>query len=136
MHDIESVVTDAGADQVIPGGDEVHSTTWLNLNSGIAKNLIADTGDKFVDDVNNLIITDTALTNVQTETSNYTFADNIGDTVVETTLDQAGNVVVDGFGEPIGAEIIMAFAKNGMITDGQGLMGSATEQALFIKGVV
>lgn len=136
-HAVDSKVTDAGSEQTIPGGADVHVTTWLNAAAGSAKFIKADTGERLADDLDNMITTTAASDNLsQLDTVKRPFADQNGKIVVETVLDANGNIIVDGAGNPTGAEITMFYAKNGIVTDGSGLMGSLTEQALFIKGVV
>lgn len=83
VHLVDSKVYDAGENQLMPGGEKVHSTSWLNTSSESAKAFSNGTGDVIVDELGNILITSTASIDV--------------------------------------------------ITDGLGLMGAVTEQALFIK---
>lgn len=136
VHPVGAVLTDAGNDQTIPG-DDVHISTWLNAAPGNAKFIRADTGERLADDLDNMITTTASADSLsQLDTIEIPFADKNGNIVVETVLDEGGNIIVDGAGNPTGAEIVMYYAKNGIVADGSGLMGSLTEQALFIKGIV
>jgi hypothetical protein len=85
VHEAGSKVVDCGVNELIPGGNIVHTTTWLNASPGAPKPV--------VDNLNN------------------TITDNFG--TAWTTAGASANAV----------------------TDGSGLEGSSTPQALFIKGL-
>ena len=85
VHAVGTSVVDTNVNWLIPGGNIVHTTTWLNQAIGAPQN--------FVDNLNENI------------------TDNFGN-ILSTT------------GSTVGA-----------VTDGLGLEGSRTAQALYIKGL-
>jgi hypothetical protein len=85
LHTAGTVIVDSGFTEIIPGGNVVHTTTWLNPSPGAPK----------------------------------VINDNLNNTVV----DNFGNVWTT------------AGASVDAVTDGAGLEGAATIQALFIKGL-
>lgn len=57
LHKAGVIVEDSGENQIIPGGIEVHNTTWLNRLSGFASLITDDLGNEIVDDLGNKLIT-------------------------------------------------------------------------------
>lgn len=85
VHLAGTKVVDCGINELIPGGNTVHTTTWLNASPGAPKTLV----------------------------------DNLGD------------VITDNFGNIL----TTAGANANAVTDGSGLEGSSTAQAVFLKGL-
>jgi hypothetical protein len=53
VHVTGSVMVDAGLPQLIPGGNAVHTTTWLNPSPGAPQNILDSLGNQLVDDSGN-----------------------------------------------------------------------------------
>jgi hypothetical protein len=87
VHTIGTTVADTNTYELIPGGNAVNTTTWLNPSPGAAKYIL---------------MTDQSQ-------NQYDWADNLGD-LVETYGSSANTT-----------------------TDGTGLKGSTTAQAVFLK---
>jgi FG-GAP repeat len=86
VHVAGLAVQDVNSNELIPGGNIVHTSTWLNAPVGAPQ----------------------------------VFTDNFGNTMT----DNFGNVITS------------AGASLNAVTDGAGLEGSLTDQALFIKGLI
>jgi hypothetical protein len=85
VYPVGTQVIDTGIGLLIPGGNAVHKTSWLNLAPGAPQDILDNLNDQLVDNLGNFI----------------------------TTFGTSANAV----------------------TDGTGLGGSTTEQALFIKTI-
>jgi hypothetical protein len=84
-HAAGTLVVDTNAVYLIPGGNAVHTTTWLNQAAGAPQAFVDNLGQEITDNFGNVL---------------YTAAANVG-----------------------------------AVTDGLGLEGSNTVQALYIKGL-